>query len=440
MHARDAILSRDFIDLDSDAEGIEFAQQLLDCNENTRSEILNEQFYNDANNLDKLLEFLTTNQELVHHASCDKLILEITLVLATMDLHKTEFTKLQSSEERGQFLLGLLSLNTAERNTLLREQSILSPLNIIKMRSLVKHHVLKDEFEQWVTSALNQKKEEPKPAAPVMIEKIQVTPVKTETKLPASNSLAAELNELCEDYLLDPVNYDSFKDPVITPVGVSHSREAIKRCLALKKQEPTTRTVLNETDLMPNHAILTLAALLKTDPLDIAKLRDFFTCPLSGELFKQPVVAADGNTYEQAYIAAYLAEHNNRLPLTGTVNTRLYPNLFIKNLLVLPRIMELLAQSLTPLEQKNAGLINSFREYQQTRLQEGNAPWFFFRYRKMQKIAIAVDAKKVLQGKMPPRLFFARHDHDLDALSQGRLGKTGNAALAEFEKMRKAGK
>ncbi len=439
MHARDAILSRDFGDLDSDAEGIEFVQQLLNCNENTRSEILNEQFYNNTNNLDKLLEFLTTNQEVVHHASCDKLILEITLVLATIDLHKTEFTKLQTSEERGQFLLGLLSLNTAERNTLLREQSILSPENIIKMRSMIKHHVLKDEFEQWVTSALNQKKE-PKPAAPVMIEKIQVTPVKTETKLPPSDSLVAELNELCEEHLVDPINYESFDNPVITPVGVTHSREIIKKCLTLKKQEPTTRAPLNETDLLPNHAILTLAALLKTDPFDINKLRDFFTCPLSGELFKQPVVAADGNTYEQAYIAAYLAEHNNKLPLTNTVNTRLYPNLFIKNLLVLPRIQDLLTQCLTPLEKKNAALINSFREYQQTRLHEGNYPWFFFRYRRMQKIAIAVDAKKVLQGKMQPRLFFARHDHDLSALSQGRLGKTGNPALAEFEKMQKKSK
>ncbi len=107
---------------------------------------------------------------------------------------------------------------------------------------------------------------------------------------------------------------------------------------------------------------------------------------------------------------------------------------------MLPRIQELLVQSLTPLEKKNAAMINSFREYQQTRLQEGNYPWFCFRYRKMQKIGIAVDAKRVLQGKMPPRYFFARHDHDLSALSQGRLGKLGNPAMVEIEKIRKAGK
>jgi hypothetical protein len=107
----------------------------------------------------------------------------------------------------------------------------------------------------------------------------------------------------------------------------------------------------------------------------------------------------------------------------------------MKNLIELKAAQELLAGCETRMEKKHEALIKSLREYQQIRLQEGN-PWFFFSYRKTQKIGIAVDAKRVLSGKMSAATFFSRHDDDLSALTQGRLGTTGSAALAEIEKIR----
>jgi hypothetical protein len=52
-----------------------------------------------------------------------------------------------------------------------------------------------------------------------------------------------------------------------------------------------------------------------------------FHCPLSLEVMEDPVVAADGYTYERSMIAAWLAR-NQRSPLTNepVETTALFPN------------------------------------------------------------------------------------------------------------------
>lgn len=54
-----------------------------------------------------------------------------------------------------------------------------------------------------------------------------------------------------------------------------------------------------------------------------------FVCPLSKELFKDPVVAADGHTYERAHIEDWLhKQHKSSSPCTGgqLAHSQLLPN------------------------------------------------------------------------------------------------------------------
>jgi len=463
MNVRETILAHNFGDLDTDVRRMEFVQLLLESNNHSRIEILNDQFNIDAANLDTLLVFLLGKEELAGNPVYDRITMEISLVLATPNLHQREFIKLDSPEHRTQFVMGLLMLDVLNRNTMLAQQLTLNPQNIEHL-----HTVLTSDarelfqrfpcYESLLSAVLRFKESLKAPPAPPVLQKQQPAPtvapliptaspsVKIEPAAsataqtkggPQSFSLAEELLELCDAHLNDPVNLETFEAPVITPLGITHTDSAIRQCLLLRNEEPVTRAPLKTSDLMPNHTVTAFVGRLKNNNINLANLRNLFTCPLAGEVFNDPVVAADGITYERAYIEAYLEEHKNRPPLFANADNRLYPNLFIKSLLGLARIQDLLASCQTPLEKKNAALIQSFRDYQQTRLQEGNYPWFFFSYRKMQKIGIAVDAKRVLSGKMTPLTFFSRHDHDLSALTRGRLGLTGNPALSEIENMRK---
>lgn len=55
------------------------------------------------------------------------------------------------------------------------------------------------------------------------------------------------------------------------------------------------------------------------------------TCPITGELLKDPVVATDGHTYERAAIERWLTDHQTS-PLTNAplVSKHLVPNLRLR--------------------------------------------------------------------------------------------------------------
>merc|ERR1712217_596574 len=59
-----------------------------------------------------------------------------------------------------------------------------------------------------------------------------------------------------------------------------------------------------------------------------------FTCPITKEIMKDPVIAFDGNTYERTAIEKYLNEHN-KSPVTGAVadHTIVIPNNAMKQLI-----------------------------------------------------------------------------------------------------------
>lgn len=119
-------------------------------------------------------------------------------------------------------------------------------------------------------------------------------------------ALPDELSEVFED----PVNNEEARDPVLTPQGSTYERSFA----AGLTQDPMTRSPLSSADLIPNRLYLNLAAYYRLPGLDSSKVPSLLKCPLSGKLFKQPVVAVNGVTYERRDIEAYLAAHANYTP------------------------------------------------------------------------------------------------------------------------------
>ena len=61
---------------------------------------------------------------------------------------------------------------------------------------------------------------------------------------------------------------------------------------------------------------------------------DAFMCPITQELMEDPVVTADGQTYERKEVTEWLATHNIS-PLTGEPlpHKDLVPNVALRNLI-----------------------------------------------------------------------------------------------------------
>ena len=66
---------------------------------------------------------------------------------------------------------------------------------------------------------------------------------------------------------------------------------------------------------------------------DLQPLQPFLQCPISHEIMVDPVVAADGHTYEREALARWLSEKSSS-PLTGQpMGTRMVPNHAVKSMI-----------------------------------------------------------------------------------------------------------
>ena len=61
---------------------------------------------------------------------------------------------------------------------------------------------------------------------------------------------------------------------------------------------------------------------------------DLFMCPLTMEVMREPVITADGQTYEQTEIQKWFAHGNRTSPLTAAEqpSTNLTPNIVLRKL------------------------------------------------------------------------------------------------------------
>ena len=57
---------------------------------------------------------------------------------------------------------------------------------------------------------------------------------------------------------------------------------------------------------------------------------DNFFCPLTSELFSDPVIATDGQTYERSKIEELLNDHTSPLPKAVLTDKTLFPNKALK--------------------------------------------------------------------------------------------------------------
>ncbi len=60
-----------------------------------------------------------------------------------------------------------------------------------------------------------------------------------------------------------------------------------------------------------------------------------YLCPITHEIMKNPVIAADGHTYEEKSIIEWLSRGNRRSPLNGNnlPHTILLENIFAKKII-----------------------------------------------------------------------------------------------------------
>lgn len=68
--------------------------------------------------------------------------------------------------------------------------------------------------------------------------------------------------------------------------------------------------------------------------LAIEKVIEILTCPISGKIFLDPVVASDGRTYERDEITDYVNEHKCSPETLRLMNNNFYPNNLAKRFIV----------------------------------------------------------------------------------------------------------
>lgn len=110
-----------------------------------------------------------------------------------------------------------------------------------------------------------------------------------------------------DDELACPVSFERMNDAVIFPSGRSYARTSIQKSAAGKFTDPfDPSSVVGDAELYSNNLLNKVVAAIGDDrekhfeltPENLALL----TCPLTGKIFEDPIIAADGITYEkQAY-------------------------------------------------------------------------------------------------------------------------------------------
>lgn len=118
--------------------------------------------------------------------------------------------------------------------------------------------------------------------------------------------------------------------PVITPTGHLYGEMAIKYHLKDKHFDPYDKAPLAEKDLRKDNIVeklITHYAAQGTIKNINPDVPDELICPLTGSIFVEPVVAADGNTYEREALFDHLNNHNNTLPNSDITDN---PNFYDK--------------------------------------------------------------------------------------------------------------
>jgi WD40 repeat protein len=121
-----------------------------------------------------------------------------------------------------------------------------------------------------------------------------------------------------------------FIDPVVATDGFTYERKSITEWFQKHNTSPTTGEILSNKSLIPNNTLKRAINEMRALKVIVSKS---FLCPITGELYKNPVITADGETYEEAAIVDWFKNGNNTSPYTGKVlpNNNLLLNQTIKS-------------------------------------------------------------------------------------------------------------
>lgn len=161
--------------------------------------------------------------------------------------------------------------------------------------------------------------------------------MKNVNRVKFNDDLAEQLGLVC------PLTLEIMKNPVISPLGHSFEKSFILEALKTKTECPLTRTPLNSSQLVDNinlrKAILffeQMSEILKNKkPLIMDNLGEDLAviCPITKEVMINPVVAADGISYERKAIQAYLQKNNNYTPTGQKQKNPLIPNRILQDVI-----------------------------------------------------------------------------------------------------------
>jgi WD40 repeat protein len=121
-----------------------------------------------------------------------------------------------------------------------------------------------------------------------------------------------------------------FLEPVVAADGFTYEKVNIDKWLTTSDILPKTSTPLKNNTLIPNN---TLKRAIHEMVDDRAKFPKNFLCPITGKLYIDPVITADGETYEREAITGLFSTGNNTSPYTRLEldNIQLLSNQTIKN-------------------------------------------------------------------------------------------------------------
>jgi hypothetical protein len=128
------------------------------------------------------------------------------------------------------------------------------------------------------------------------------------------------------DVFVCPITYDIFKDPVIALDGIFYEREAIEEWFKNHNTSPTTREIIDKTVI----SSILLNNLLKEY---LEKNRDVFVCPITYDIFKDPVIALDGIFYEREAIEEWFKNHNTSPITRKIIDKTVISSILFNNLL-----------------------------------------------------------------------------------------------------------
>ncbi|MCE0724345.1 ankyrin repeat domain-containing protein [Legionella resiliens] len=143
--------------------------------------------------------------------------------------------------------------------------------------------------------------------------------------------LPYEVEELFED----SVSFTPIEEPVIVPTGITYDIQTATHL----KMDPLSRKPLTKEDLIPNLLVKDLLTHYKRPGVNVAQLPPCLICKETNEIYRNPVVAMDGKSYEEAWITQYLADHNGMTPPAdgapkGFKQTKnLYSNILVKKVI-----------------------------------------------------------------------------------------------------------